>query len=1020
MKRPGRPAPRAALPRPGLLLLVLLVLLLAGAGGARAQPAPASQPGGNVALTEAERAWVAEHPVVTVANSLDWAPFDYTEDGMPRGMSTELVSLVAGRVGLRLQFVNGLPWSAMLERFLAGQIDVMPALYWNRARAAHIAFTSHYAYNPPALALRAEDAGLRRLDQLTGRRVGVVSGSALLEMVRRNRPGVEMVPLESVSAGLESLARREIDALLDTAGAIGHRIGPGAAGSLSMVVDPSLAGLADMHLRIGVLREQQVLHDLLQKGLDTVTPAERLALARRWLPDTESLAADGFFGPLPLTEAEQAYVRARPRLSFGARSDLTPIEFVDDQGAHAGLVSDILQRVSASTGLLMDMAPERNFAEQVAALTAGETDFIAAALPGPDTDRLLDFTRPYLPVPAVLLTRLDAPFLRGLDGLEGMRVGVVYGSPVHDHLETTRPDLRLVTAPDIESVLTDLSRGETDAAVANLMTASNALDRLELTNVKVAASTGFSTNYAMAVRNGDTALLGVLQKALDAIDPRDLDMFRNRWVSLRGEPPLDAGRLLAWGGIAAAVAVLLLGGMGLWSRKLRREMRERRAAELRSLEQAAELERQRDLLKVVMDAMTVGVVAFDRGLRLITWNAKFVEIRGYPEGMLREGMAFEELLRYDVEHGEFGPGDPERIFAERLERMRQFRLSSTERPRPDGRFIEIRGSPLAGGGVVTIVTDMTDRKRSEQSLGRALEENRRQSERLRGLADNLPAMVFQFGPGPRGEVNITYASANMRRVFGMDRPGEVQTTATFFDRVLPQDAGRVREALSRALSDTAETLSLAFGIRAPDGTERWLDASLRAYALPGGGRHWDGLVLDVTERRRAEETLRSSESMLKTILAASPLGATMMRSDGRLEYFNPRLAEMLGVAPRALEGASLGDHCLDAAQCEELFCRLARDGRVDALHLPLRHASGRRVETLFTCRENLSGEGFIGWLDDITERLATEARLTEKMEELEQFSRIAVGRELRMIALKAEVNALRAELARPPSYELAE
>ncbi|QDL94251.1 transporter substrate-binding domain-containing protein (plasmid) [Paroceanicella profunda] len=976
-------------------------------------------PGGVVALSEQERAWVAAHPVISVANTMDWAPFNATISGRPEGMSVELMSLIASRLGVRLRFVNGLPWGEMMTGFLRGEIDVMPAVYRTPERDALMDFTSAYVYNPPALALRAEDSAIRRLDQLAGRRVGVVSGSALLDLVRRTRPGLEIVPLQSVTSGFEELVDGTIDALLDTAGTIGHLLDTGPANGLVMHLDDTLRGVADMHLRIGVLRGNPVLLGLLQKGLDTVTPQERFALVRRWLPDL-GMREESYLGALDLTPAERAFVQAHPRLRFSARFNLIPVEFTDADGTHAGIVSDILSRVSASTGLMLEMTPDRNFAEQVAALTAGETDFISAAQPGPETDRLLDFTRPYLTAPVVLLTRTNAPFLRDIDGLQGLRVGVVYGSPVHDQVERSHPGLALESAPDMTTLLTALSDGGIDVAIANLMMAGHALDELDLGNVKVASSTGFTTSYAMAVRKGDTVLRDVLQTAIDAIDPRDMDSFRNRWAALRLETGPDIRTVLAWGVPVTGAVVALLIVVVLWNRRLRREMRERRVAELRITEQALELERQRNLLQVVMDAMTVGVVAFDRGLRLITWNRKFVEIRGYPEDMLREGMPFEALLRYDVEHDEFGPGDPERLFAERLERMRSFKISAMERPRPDGRFIEIRGSPLAGGGVVTIVTDTTERKRSEQSLGRALEENRRQSERLRGLADNLPAMVFQFGAGPRGEVVFTYCSANMRRMFAMDRPGEAPSTAAFFERVLPGDNARVRAALQGALDTRQGALALAFGIRAPDGTERWLDASMRAYELPGGGRHWDGLILDVTDRRRAEDTLRSSEAMLKTILAASPLGATMMRPDGRLEYFNPRLAEMLGVAPDRLEQASLGAFFLDDARRQDLFARLARHGRTDALHLALRHARGTRVDTLFTCRENPSGEGFIGWLDDITERLATEARLGEKMEELERFSRMAVGREMRMIALKAEVNALRAELARPAAYEIAE
>ena len=55
---------------------------------------------------------------------------------------------------------------------------------------------------------------------------------------------------------------------------------------------------------------------------------------------------------------------------------------------------------------------------------------------------------------------------------------------------------------------------------------------------------------------------------------------------------------------------------------------------------------------------------------------------------------------------------------------------------------------------------------------------------------------------------------------------------------------------------------------------------------------------------------------------------------------------------------------------------------------------------------------------DITERKRAEQELKQKMEELERFNRLAVGRELRMIELKRQVNELSEQLGKEPPYDL--
>ncbi len=82
-----------------------------------------------VTLTAEEREWVAKHPVLKVGNELDWPPFDFAENGEPKGYSIDLINLIGEKTGLKFEFVNGYTWPELLEKFKASEIDIMPAIY---------------------------------------------------------------------------------------------------------------------------------------------------------------------------------------------------------------------------------------------------------------------------------------------------------------------------------------------------------------------------------------------------------------------------------------------------------------------------------------------------------------------------------------------------------------------------------------------------------------------------------------------------------------------------------------------------------------------------------------------------------------------------------------------------------------------------------------------------------------------------------------------------------------------------
>ena len=132
------------------------------------------------------------------------------------------------------------------------------------------------------------------------------------------------------------------------------------------------------------------------------------------------------------------------------------------------------------------------------------------------------------------------------------------------------------------------------------------------------------------------------------------------------------------------------------------------------------LARERAILEATLTGMSDGIMMVDSELRLVAWNSHFPEFTGVPREILRVGLPMEEILRGQVAAGEFGPVDVEAEVARRLASLHAGTTMGTiERPRPSGRQLEIRRNPLAGGGFVTLYTDVTARRQTEERLRQA-------------------------------------------------------------------------------------------------------------------------------------------------------------------------------------------------------------------------------------------------------------------------------------------------------------
>jgi len=139
----------------------------------------------------------------------------------------------------------------------------------------------------------------------------------------------------------------------------------------------------------------------------------------------------------------------------------------------------------------------------------------------------------------------------------------------------------------------------------------------------------------------------------------------------------------------------------------------------KAVETHIELQERTATLQGVMESFPGGISVFDRNLRLILCNDKVKNLVGYPDELFSNGLpTFEEIVRSNAKRGEYGPGDIEALVAERMQRAAQAVPHQLERRRPNGTHLEIRGTPLTGGGFVTTYVDITERKKDQDTIAR--------------------------------------------------------------------------------------------------------------------------------------------------------------------------------------------------------------------------------------------------------------------------------------------------------------
>ena len=120
------------------------------------------------------------------------------------------------------------------------------------------------------------------------------------------------------------------------------------------------------------------------------------------------------------------------------------------------------------------------------------------------------------------------------------------------------------------------------------------------------------------------------------------------------------------------------------------------------------------LLEQVIDNFPGGLLLYNAKLELVICNAQQKALLGSPDFLFANGPpTLRDLFEYNARRGEYGPGDVDEQVSTRLKLAREGKPHVFERTRPNGAILEVRGTPLAGGGFVTTYFDVTEQRKAQ-------------------------------------------------------------------------------------------------------------------------------------------------------------------------------------------------------------------------------------------------------------------------------------------------------------------
>lgn len=407
------------------------------------------------------------------------------------------------------------------------------------------------------------------------------------------------------------------------------------------------------------------------------------------------------------------------------------------------------------------------------------------------------------------------------------------------------------------------------------------------------------------------------------------------------------------------------------------------------------------------------------GLLLTTLDGKLIDINQACANII--GRTIEEaktLTYWDITPERYQNQEQQQL--ESLSKTGRYGPYEKEYIHKDGHLVPVRLQGLIIDRnkekyIWSSVEDITESKQAEKNL--------RESEyRFRKLYEDGAIGMVMVGK----DFKFITANRSFCQMVGYQEK-ELQQL-TFLDITHPDDMDKDIPQVKKMIAGEIDIYKTEKRYLNKSGQTIWIQLTLSTFYDSNGQFLYNlAIIINITDRKNAEEILKESYALIKIAGEIAKLGGWIVNLDENRCYWSDEVAAIhempIGYSPLVEEG--IGFYAPEwRDKITEVFTNCAQNGVPYDEEMQIITSKGKSVWVRAIGEAVRDENGKIvkvqGAFQDISERKISEKALLAKMDELERFQKLTVGREITMIALKKEVNNLLNKLGQDNKYNIIE
>ena len=233
----------------------------------------------HIQLNPDEVHYLQNKKAVSFCADPDWLPVEKIEGNRHIGIAADLLAEISKKLNLRFTLVPTASWEESLNFIQAKKCDFLSSVIQTNEREKFLNFSSSYLKMPLVITTRSDTFFVHSLKNLKDKRIGVGKNNAYADILRRDNPDIQLVFVTNAYEGLKAVDEESIYAYVDTLEATSEQL------RTSSFSDLKISGKLDeeISLSFGIRKDDFILFDILEKGLNTISPEQRKDIYNHWV-----------------------------------------------------------------------------------------------------------------------------------------------------------------------------------------------------------------------------------------------------------------------------------------------------------------------------------------------------------------------------------------------------------------------------------------------------------------------------------------------------------------------------------------------------------------------------------------------------------------------------------------------------------------------------------------------------------------------------------------------------------------